>query len=63
MDVLAEPGLIFLALGAASLGIGGTLVHTYRTLTNGYRSFKRATVVAAASACFVAAPILILRGW
>jgi hypothetical protein len=59
----SEPGLLFLAAGSASLGIGAALVHTYRSLTNGYGSKKRVVVVAAASACFIAAPLLIIRGW
>lgn len=57
------PGVLFLAAGSASLGLGAVLVHTYQSLTNGRRSFKRSAVPAAASACFMAAPILIIRGW
>jgi hypothetical protein len=57
-----EPGLLFLAGGAAALGIGAALIHTYRALQNG-GSLKRAAIVSAATACFAAAPILIMRGW
>ncbi|MEO6324079.1 MAG: hypothetical protein ABIT01_03690 [Thermoanaerobaculia bacterium] len=59
----SDPAVLFLAAGATFLGIGATLVRVYHNLTNGRGSWKRVAVVSAASACFIAAPILIAHGW
>jgi hypothetical protein len=64
----SDPAMLFLAAGAACLGIGAALIHTYlasgapRTAETGIPTLKRVLLLSASTAFFVSGPLLILRG-
>ena len=65
----SDPGVLFLAAGAACLGIGAALVHAYATqkaprqAETDFPTLKKVLLASAATAFFISGPLLIVRGW